>query len=67
MAQVDMILLGGDLFHDNKPSRSTFHKTIQLFRDYCMGNRACHLQILSDQSENFPTGYAFAIQGFTLI
>ena len=54
--QVDMILLGGDLFHENKPSRTTLHRTMQLLRQYCMGSRPCHLQILSDQSENFPTG-----------
>jgi double-strand break repair protein MRE11 len=51
-----MILLGGDLFHDNKPSRNTMHKTLRLLREYCMGSRPCALEILSDQSENFPTG-----------
>jgi double-strand break repair protein MRE11 len=25
---VDMLLLGGDLFHDNKPSRSTVIRTL---------------------------------------
>jgi DNA repair exonuclease SbcCD nuclease subunit len=24
---VDMLLLGGDIFHDNKPSRRTMHQT----------------------------------------
>ena len=32
-----MIILGGDLFHDNKPSRLTMYKTMELFRKYCMG------------------------------
>ncbi|EGD77873.1 hypothetical protein PTSG_09507 [Salpingoeca rosetta] len=50
----DMILLGGDLFHENKPSRETLMHTMELFRKYCMGSRPCALQILSDQRINFP-------------
>lgn len=57
---VDAILLGGDLFHDNKPSRSTLHKTIELFRVYCEGTRPSQLDILSDQSVNFPNRFATA-------
>jgi metallophosphoesterase superfamily enzyme len=30
--KVDMILLGGDLFHDNKPSRNSMHEVMQLIR-----------------------------------
>eukprot|EP00049_Salpingoeca_infusionum_P013161 m.245981 g.245981 ORF g.245981 m.245981 type:complete len:671 (+) comp15371_c0_seq6:409-2421(+) len=51
---VDMLLLGGDLFHENKPSRATLYKTMELMRTYCMGDRPCALQILSDQRVNFP-------------
>lgn len=47
------MLLGGDLFHDNKPSRETLYRTIELFRKYCFGDRAINLQILSDQKVNF--------------
>ena len=28
--KVDFILLGGDLFHENKPSRKTLHSTMKL-------------------------------------
>lgn len=28
----DMVLLGGDVFHDNKPSRRTLHQTLELLR-----------------------------------
>ena len=52
---VDFILHGGDLFHDNKPSRKTLTSTIQLLRSYCMGARPCYLEILSDPQANFPT------------
>lgn len=34
--QVDMLLLAGDLFHDNKPSRATVIKTMRLLRNACL-------------------------------
>lgn len=37
--QVDLILLGGDLFHENKPSRSALHKCMSLIKQYCFGSR----------------------------
>ncbi|RKP22236.1 Metallo-dependent phosphatase-like protein [Syncephalis pseudoplumigaleata] len=51
--EVDMILLGGDLFHDNKPSRACLHKTMSLLRQYCMGDRPCALDFQSDPRANF--------------
>ncbi|XP_068732104.1 double-strand break repair protein MRE11-like isoform X1 [Montipora capricornis] len=50
---VDFILLGGDLFHENKPSRKTLHNTMALLRNYCLGDKPCQLEFLSDQSVNF--------------
>lgn len=52
---VDCLLLGGDLFHENRPSRRTLHRTLELLRHYCMGSRPCPLQLLSDPSVNFPS------------
>ncbi|GFV89364.1 double-strand break repair protein MRE11 [Trichonephila clavipes] len=51
--EVDFILLGGDLFHENKPSRKVLHDCISLMRKYCMGDRAVQFEFLSDQSDNF--------------
>ena len=51
--EVDLILLGGDLFHHNKPSRQTMHRTIAMFRKYCLGEGAVRIQIVSDQKLNF--------------
>ena len=48
-----MVLIAGDLFHDNKPSRRTLHKTIEIIRRYCMGPEAVQIQIVSDQATNF--------------
>ncbi|XP_075956575.1 double-strand break repair protein MRE11 [Anarhichas minor] len=53
--QVDFILLGGDLFHDNKPSRRCLHSCITMLRQYCMGNTPIQFNILSDQTVNFNT------------
>ncbi|XP_053163566.1 double-strand break repair protein MRE11 isoform X2 [Hemicordylus capensis] len=50
---VDFILLGGDLFHENKPSRKTLHTCLELLRKYCMGDCPVQFEILSDQSVNF--------------
>lgn len=51
--KVDFVLLGGDLFHDNKPSRKTMHSVMELFRKYCLGNRPVEFQLLSDPAKNF--------------
>eukprot|EP00741_Cyanophora_paradoxa_P025190 tig00000350_g24315.t1 len=51
--EVDFVLLGGDLFHDNKPSRKTLHRTMEIFRKYCFGDRSVQVQVVSDQKMNF--------------
>ncbi|KAL6116119.1 mre11 [Pungitius sinensis] len=53
--EVDFILLGGDLFHENKPSRRCLHNCITMLRKYCMGDTPIHFDILSDQTVNFNT------------
>ena len=50
---VDFILLGGDLFHENKPSRKTLHSTMELFQQFCFGGRPCEVEVVSDQAVNF--------------
>jgi double-strand break repair protein MRE11 len=51
--RVDFLLHGGDLFHDNKPSRKTIHRTMELMRTYCLGDRPVKVSVLSDQKLNF--------------
>ena len=51
--QVDAILHGGDLFHENRPSRRSIHTTLELLRHYCLGDRPCALELLSDPCVNF--------------
>jgi len=50
---VDMVLLAGDLFHDNKPSRKSLYDVMKSLRKYCLGDKPCELEMLSDASENF--------------
>ncbi|KAG5501074.1 hypothetical protein GH5_04668 [Leishmania sp. Ghana 2012 LV757] len=52
---VDAMLLGGDLFHENKPSLGCLVRTCSLFRKYVFGNRAVPFSLLSDPAANFPT------------
>lgn len=55
--QVDFILLGGDLFHENKPSRTTLVKTIEILRRYCLNDHPVQFQVVSDQTMNFANMY----------
>ncbi|KAL8516877.1 hypothetical protein ACS0TY_015218 [Phlomoides rotata] len=51
--QVDFVLLGGDLFHENKPSRSTLVKAIEILRHHCLNDKPVQFQVVSDQTVNF--------------
>ena len=51
--KADALLLGGDLFHDNKPSRATLQRTMELLSKYVLNDRPVGFQILSDQATNF--------------
>ncbi|XP_012285624.1 double-strand break repair protein MRE11 [Orussus abietinus] len=45
---VDFILLGGDLFHDTKPSQNVVMQCMSLLRKYCLGPRKQKIKFLSD-------------------
>ncbi|EOD35531.1 hypothetical protein EMIHUDRAFT_98533 [Emiliania huxleyi CCMP1516] len=50
-----MVLLAGDLFHDNKPSRRALQRCMEapVLRDHCLGQR----EVVSDQTANFHDKY----------
>eukprot|EP00928_Gymnodinium_smaydae_P064432 TRINITY_DN47760_c0_g1_i1.p1 TRINITY_DN47760_c0_g1~~TRINITY_DN47760_c0_g1_i1.p1 ORF type:complete len:764 (-),score=88.20 TRINITY_DN47760_c0_g1_i1:301-2592(-) len=48
--RADFILHGGDLFHDNKPSRQCLYRTMDLLRRYCLGPGEVSCQVVSDPS-----------------
>ncbi|CAM45480.1 putative endo/exonuclease Mre11 [Leishmania braziliensis MHOM/BR/75/M2904] len=52
---VDAMLLGGDLFHENKPSLGCLVRACSLFRKYVFGNKTVPFSLLSDAATNFPT------------
>lgn len=54
---VDCMLLGGDLFHENRPSRRTLHRTLEMLRHYCLGSKPCAMELLSDPAVNFPSKF----------
>lgn len=54
----DFVLLGGDLFHDNKPSRKTLVRAIDILERHTLSSRPVAFQILSNQAENFESGWA---------
>uniref|UniRef100_A0A9J2PEA3 Mre11 DNA-binding domain-containing protein n=1 Tax=Ascaris lumbricoides TaxID=6252 RepID=A0A9J2PEA3_ASCLU len=51
--EVDFVLLGGDLYHENNPSREMQHRVMRLLRRYCLNERPVALQFLSDPAANF--------------
>eukprot|EP00300_Choanocystis_sp_HF-7_P014407 c18682_g1_i1.p1 GENE.c18682_g1_i1~~c18682_g1_i1.p1 ORF type:complete len:749 (+),score=185.56 c18682_g1_i1:172-2247(+) len=48
-----MVLLGGDLFHDNKPSRTAMHRVMEILSKYVPGEREIDIAVVSDQRVNF--------------
>ena len=63
---VDMVLLAGDLFHENKPSRKSMYQVMRSLRMNCYGEKPCELEMLSDPSEVFQ-GYDALEEGMTEI
>ena len=57
--EVDLILLGGDLFHENKPSRATLHQTMALLRQYTLGDKPISIELLSDPNDGALPGKDF--------
>ncbi|KAJ2724242.1 meiotic recombination [Coemansia sp. Benny D115] len=51
--KVDMVLLGGDLFHDNKPSRKCLHQAMSMLRQNCLGSAPVSIEYLSDPLVDF--------------
>ena len=37
--EVDFVLLGGDLFHDNRPTRNAEHQCMKILKKHVLGDR----------------------------
>lgn len=58
---MDFILHGGDLFHENKPSRATLHRTMALLREYTFGDAPVSIEVLSDPHDGQVHEYGFVL------
>ncbi|TFK83537.1 DNA repair exonuclease, partial [Polyporus arcularius HHB13444] len=56
---VDFVLLAGDLFHENRPSRDCLYQVMALLREYTLGDRPIQIELLSDPNDGKPAGYSF--------
>lgn len=56
----DMVLLGGDLFHENKPSRKAMVHVMESLRKHTLGDKPCSLEMIGDQSEHFTGAFNHA-------
>lgn len=66
--RVDMVLLGGDLFHDNKPSRRTLVRTMNILRKFCLGDEPVRLAVRSDPDvvNYMDSSYAISLPIFVI-
>ena len=65
-----MVLLAGDLFHENKPSRKSMYQVMRSLRMNCLGEKPCELEMLSDASEAFQgylRGYSTCHNAFYML
>ena len=44
-----MLLLAGDLFHENNPSRTSLYQTTAALREYTRGSRPVELIVVGDE------------------
>jgi double-strand break repair protein MRE11 len=51
--KVDFVILGGDLFHANNPSRYTLYRTLEILKKYVLGDTPSALEYLSDKNVDF--------------
>ena len=47
----DFVLLAGDMFHENKPSRRTMHSTLSILSEHVFGTDPVFMQLLTNPAE----------------
>ena len=51
--EVDFVLLCGDLFHENRPSRNSEHNCMKILKKHVFGDRPVSVEFASDPELNF--------------
>jgi double-strand break repair protein MRE11 len=49
--QADFVLLAGDMFHDNKPSRKTMVTATKLLKKHCFGDDPVFIRVTNDTDD----------------
>ncbi|OAV94569.1 hypothetical protein PTTG_03792 [Puccinia triticina 1-1 BBBD Race 1] len=57
--EVDMLLLAGDLFHENRPSRASMYSTTASLREYCLNDRPVQIELVGDAGIGIPHSFNF--------
>ena len=52
-----MVLLTGNLFYDNKPSRLSMQRAIETLRNHCLGDGEVAIDLVSDQASSLHGRY----------
>lgn len=56
-----MLLLAGDLFHHNRPSRASLYSTIASLREFCLNHRPIRVELIGDAGVGLPHGFKYVI------
>ncbi|KAG8918070.1 meiotic recombination, partial [Tulasnella sp. 408] len=56
---VDFILLAGDLFHENRPSREVLFRTMALLREHTLSDKPVQVELLSNPEDGKADGFSF--------
>ncbi|PLW07467.1 hypothetical protein PCANC_05470 [Puccinia coronata f. sp. avenae] len=57
--EVDMLLLAGDLFHENRPSRASLYSTIASLREHCLNDRPVRIELVGDSGIGIARNFNF--------
>ena len=60
--KVDFVLLAGDLFHENRPSRECIYRVIALLREYTLNDKPVQIELLSDPEEGKASGFQWVVR-----
>jgi len=55
--RADLVLLAGDTFHENKPSRRTLYAAFELLEKHCLGEDPVFIEMLNEKGEIFKTRF----------